>query len=44
MVSPRHSAVVDEFLADLRYAIDHHAGASSKPAAYGDDVSAEARR
>ena len=43
MVSPRHRFVVDEFLADLRYALDHHAAASTKAATYGDDVSAEAR-
>lgn len=42
MVSPRHKLVVDEFLADLRYALDHHAAGSAKAATYGDDVSAEA--
>ena len=42
MVSPRHSLVIDEFLADLRYAVQHHAGASANVASYGDDVSAEA--
>ena len=42
MASPRHRLVVDEFLADLRYAIDHCAPASVKAATYGDDVSAEA--
>jgi glutamate/tyrosine decarboxylase-like PLP-dependent enzyme len=42
MTSPRHALVVDEFLADLRYAIAHQRGASTKAAAYGDDVSAEA--
>lgn len=43
MASPRHLLVVDEFLGDLRYALDHHAPASTKAATYGDDVSAEAR-
>ena len=43
MASPRHRLVVDEFLADLRYALDHHAAASTKAATYGDDVSAEAK-
>lgn len=42
MTSPRHSLVVDEFLSDLRYAVEHHAGKSDKAATYGDDVSAEA--
>lgn len=42
MTSPRHRLVVDEFLADLRYAVDHCAAASAKAATYGDDVSAEA--
>ena len=42
MASPRHRLVVDEFLADLRYAVQHHSGASAKAASYGDDVSAEA--
>jgi glutamate/tyrosine decarboxylase-like PLP-dependent enzyme len=42
MASPRHRLVVDEFLADLRFALDHHAGASARAARYGDDVSAEA--
>jgi glutamate/tyrosine decarboxylase-like PLP-dependent enzyme len=42
MTSPRHSHVVDEFLSDLRYAVEHHAGKSEKAATYGDDVSAEA--
>jgi sphinganine-1-phosphate aldolase len=42
MASPRHRLVVDEFLADLRYALRHHAEASAKAAGYGDDVSAEA--
>jgi glutamate/tyrosine decarboxylase-like PLP-dependent enzyme len=42
MASPRHEAVVDEFLADLRYAAGHRAGASTTAATYGDDVSAEA--
>ena len=42
MASPRHCLVVDEFLADLRYAIDHQRGASATAATYGDDVSAEA--
>jgi hypothetical protein len=44
MASPRHRLVVDEFLTDLRYALEHHAGASAKAATYGDDVSAEAAR
>jgi len=43
MASPRHKVVVDEFLADLAYAVQHNAGASSKAATYGDDVSAQAR-
>ena len=42
MASPRHRLVIDEFLSDLRYALDHHASASTKAATYGDDVSAEA--
>jgi glutamate/tyrosine decarboxylase-like PLP-dependent enzyme len=42
MVSPRHALVIDEFLADLRYAIEHSSGASAKLASYGDDVAAEA--
>ena len=42
MASPRHRLVVDEFLADLRYAVQYHAEASTKAASYGDDVSAEA--
>ncbi len=41
MVSPRHRLVVDEFLADLRYALDHHGPSSEKAATYGDDVTAE---
>jgi hypothetical protein len=41
MCSPRHAVVVDEFLADLRYAVEHHAGASDTAATYGDDVSAQ---
>jgi glutamate/tyrosine decarboxylase-like PLP-dependent enzyme len=43
MASPRHNLVVDDFLADLRYALDNNAGESVKAATYGDDVSAEAR-
>ncbi len=42
MTSPRHSLVVDEFLDDLRVALQDHAAASTKAATYGDDVSAEA--
>jgi glutamate/tyrosine decarboxylase-like PLP-dependent enzyme len=42
MASPRHKLVVDEFIADLRYALDHHAGKSAKAATYGDDVSEQA--
>ena len=42
MASPRHKLVVDEFLADLRYAIEHAPASSAKAASYGDDVSAEA--
>ena len=42
MVSPRHSHVVEEFLGDLRHAVGHASGPSSKLASYGDDVSAEA--
>jgi glutamate/tyrosine decarboxylase-like PLP-dependent enzyme len=43
MASPRHELVVDEFLGDLRYAVEHAAAASATAATYGDDVSAEAR-
>jgi glutamate/tyrosine decarboxylase-like PLP-dependent enzyme len=43
MASPGHLRVIDEFLADLRDAVAHNAGASSTAATYGDDVSAEAR-
>ncbi len=39
MASPTHAAIVDEFLSDLREALDNHAGASTKAATYGDDVS-----
>ena len=42
MASPRHKLNVDEFLDDLRYALEHHAAKSAKAATYGDDVSAEA--
>jgi glutamate/tyrosine decarboxylase-like PLP-dependent enzyme len=42
MASPRHLLVVDEFLADLRAAVDNNAGSSTRAATYGDDVSAEA--
>ena len=42
MASPRHLLNVDEFLADLRRSLEDHAGASTKAATYGDDVSAEA--
>ncbi len=42
MASPRHRLVVDDFVADLRYAVEHHRGKSEKAATYGDDVSAEA--
>jgi glutamate/tyrosine decarboxylase-like PLP-dependent enzyme len=42
MVSPRHTTVVDEFLTDLRYAVDHAAAHSDTVARYGDDVSEEA--
>jgi len=42
MASPRHALNVDEFLADLRYAVENNAGTSTKAATYGDDVSAEA--
>jgi len=42
MASPRHRLAVDEFLADLRYAVGHQRGASATVATYGDDVSAEA--
>jgi glutamate/tyrosine decarboxylase-like PLP-dependent enzyme len=42
MASPRHKLVIDEFLADLRYAVGHHRSSSGKGAAYGDDVSSEA--
>ena len=43
MASPRHKLVVDEFLADLRFALANNAGESTRAATYGDDVSAEAR-
>jgi sphinganine-1-phosphate aldolase len=43
MASPRHAVVVDEFLEDLRYAVEHNAGKSATAATYGDDVSAEAK-
>lgn len=43
MASPRHLLVVDEFLADLRSAVEHAASESTTAATYGDDVSAEAR-
>jgi len=42
MASPRHALVIDEFLADLRYAVEHHEGSSERTSGYGDDVSAEA--
>jgi glutamate/tyrosine decarboxylase-like PLP-dependent enzyme len=44
MASPRHRLVVDEFLGDLRHALDENAGSSATAATYGDDVSAEAAR
>ena len=44
MASPTHAANVDEFLADLRDALDHAAASSATAATYGDDVSAEAKR
>jgi glutamate/tyrosine decarboxylase-like PLP-dependent enzyme len=43
MASPRHKLVIDEFLADLRDAAANNAGVSTTAAAYGDDVSAEAK-
>ncbi len=42
MASPRHKLNVDEFLADLRYALDNHAEKSTRAATYGDDVSEQA--
>jgi glutamate/tyrosine decarboxylase-like PLP-dependent enzyme len=42
MASPRHALVIDEFLADLRYAVGHHKASSERGSGYGDDVSAEA--
>jgi glutamate/tyrosine decarboxylase-like PLP-dependent enzyme len=42
MASPRHALNVDEFVADLREAVAHNAGASTTAARYGDDVSAHA--
>ena len=42
MASPRHLLVVDEFLADLRDAVRHHAAISTTAPSYGDDVSAQA--
>ncbi len=43
MASPTHVNNVDEFLADLRAALDSHAGSSTTAATYGDDVSATAK-
>jgi glutamate/tyrosine decarboxylase-like PLP-dependent enzyme len=43
MASPRHKLVIDEFLADLRDAAANNAGVSTTAAAYGDDVSVEAK-
>jgi glutamate/tyrosine decarboxylase-like PLP-dependent enzyme len=38
MVSPRHSAVVEEFLEDLRFAAQHAPAKSETAATYGDIV------
>ena len=43
MASPRHLRVVDEFIADLAYAVEHNRGATTTAPTYGDDVSAEVR-
>jgi glutamate/tyrosine decarboxylase-like PLP-dependent enzyme len=43
MASPTHVHNVDEFLADLRAALDSNAGSSTTAATYGDDVSATAK-
>ena len=42
MASARHQLVVDEFLEDLRWAVEHAPAHSATAATYGDDVSAEA--
>jgi glutamate/tyrosine decarboxylase-like PLP-dependent enzyme len=36
MASPRHALNVDEFVADLRWAVEHNAGSSTTAATYGD--------
>jgi hypothetical protein len=41
MASPRHALVVDEFLSDLRDALQDPTATSTTAATYGDDVSAE---
>lgn len=41
MASPRHALVVDEFLADLRDALQDPTATSTTAPTYGDDVSAE---
>lgn len=42
MTSPKHLEVADEFLSDLRYAVEHQCGESEQGSGYGDDVRAEA--
>jgi hypothetical protein len=42
MVSPGHQRVVDRFVEDLAYAVEHAAPESKTKATYGDDVSLEA--
>jgi sphinganine-1-phosphate aldolase len=42
MVSPRHALVIDEFLDDLRAAVQAAPAQSATVASYGDDVRAEA--
>jgi hypothetical protein len=39
--SARHDLVVDDFLADLRHAVAHNAGASTTAATYGDVITPE---
>jgi glutamate/tyrosine decarboxylase-like PLP-dependent enzyme len=41
MASPRHALVVDEFVADLRHAVEHNAGTSTTAATYGDVIAPE---
>jgi glutamate/tyrosine decarboxylase-like PLP-dependent enzyme len=41
MASARHDLVVDEFLVDLRDAVEHNAGTSDTAATYGDVITPE---